>query len=69
MHKFFSYGLAVLMMATVMVGAGCGRGYIRSRTHNPGDRSVTIVKRPSYKGVSGRSKAVTSTKYNRKIVN
>lgn len=64
MHKILSYGLALLMMATVMVG--CGRGYMRTRTHKPGDRSVTIVKRPSYKGVSGRSKPVTTTKYNRK---
>lgn len=63
MQKFITYTLAFLMAATVMVG--CGRGYMRVRTHKPGDRSVTIVKRPKYKGVTGRTKAVTDRSYNR----
>ena len=64
MQKFLTYGLVLLMSVTMMMVSGCGRGYMRTRTHKPGDRSVTIVKRPKYKGVSGRSQPVTTTKYN-----
>jgi hypothetical protein len=65
MQKFTSYGLALLMMASMALATGCGRGYVRTRTINRGDRNVTIVKRPKYKGVSGRTEPVTTTKYNR----
>jgi hypothetical protein len=61
MQKFLTYSLVLLMTATVMVGSGCGRGVIRSRTHKAGDRSVTIVKRPKYKGVPGRTKPFLSS--------
>ena len=53
------------MTASIFAATGCGRGYVRSRTHKSGDRSVTIVKRPKAKGVPGRHKAVTSRKFNR----
>jgi hypothetical protein len=62
MQKFLTYSLALLMTVTLMVG--CGRGYMRTRTHKAGDRSVTIVKRPKYKGVSGSTTPITTRKYN-----
>lgn len=64
MQKVISYGFVLLMSVTMLVSSGCGRGYMRTRTHKPGDRSVTIVKRPKYKGVSGRTQPVTTTKQN-----
>jgi hypothetical protein len=64
MQKFFTYGLVLLMSATMILSSGCGRGYMRTRTHKPGDRSVTIVRKPKYKGVSGRTTPVTTTKQN-----
>jgi hypothetical protein len=68
MQKLFAYSLAILMAVTLIASTmGCGRGYIRTRRHSPGDRSVTIIKRPKYKGVAGRTKPVTTTKYNRAV--
>ncbi|HEX2899082.1 MAG TPA: hypothetical protein VHS96_05105 [Bacteroidia bacterium] len=66
MQKLIGYGLSFLMVATLIVATGCGRGYTRVRRTHSGDRSVTIVHKPKYKGVSGRTTPVTTTKYNRK---
>lgn len=64
MQKLIGYGLAVLMVASLALATGCGRGYTRVRRTHAGDRSVTIVHRPKYKGVTGRTKPVFSKKYN-----
>jgi hypothetical protein len=56
MQKFIGYGLSLLMVATLILATGCGRGYMRVRRHHSGDRSVTIVHRPKYKGVHGNTK-------------
>ena len=57
--------LMALVFALSLVFEGCGRGTIRTRTHNPSDRSVTLIKRPKRKRFKGRKKAVKSKKYNR----
>jgi hypothetical protein len=56
MQKFIGYGMAFVMVASLMLATGCGRGYMRVRRTNAGDRSVTIVHRPKYKGVYGNTK-------------
>lgn len=67
MQKYLSIALVLVVTVTTIIGTSCGRGVIRSRTHKAGDRSVTIVHRPRAKAIKGRSKPVTSTKYNRAV--
>ena len=64
MKKYLIYGLAFSMLLVLFSLSSC-RGTIRSRTHNPGDRSITIVKRPKRQKIKGRKKVVVTRKYNR----
>lgn len=61
MQKLTGFFLAFMMLAALVVETGCGRGYTRVRRHNPGDRSVTIVRRPKYKGVPRVTKPFLSS--------
>lgn len=65
MKKHLLYGLAFSMLLSMAaMSTGC-RGTIRARTLNPGDRSVTTVKKQKRRPIKGRRKAVVSRKYNR----
>ncbi|MFN8398075.1 MAG: hypothetical protein U0176_25890 [Bacteroidia bacterium] len=61
MQKLIGLFLAVVTLASLTLATGCGRGYTRVRRTNPGDRSVTIVHRPKYKGVHGTTKPFLSS--------
>jgi MFS superfamily sulfate permease-like transporter len=66
MKKNMIYGLAVAMLLSLTsISVSSCRSSTRVRTLNPGDRSVTVVKRPKRKRIKGRTKAVTTRKYNR----
>ena len=57
MKKHLTYGLATLMIAgTLFTVQGCRSS--RSVTLWPGDRNVTVVKKPKRKPVKGRKKAI-----------
>lgn len=65
MKKTLVFGLASLMLVGMMVfSSGC-RVTHRSVSLWPGDRNVTVVKKPKRRKVKGRKKAVTSRSYNR----
>ncbi|MEM0997628.1 MAG: hypothetical protein AAGN35_11130 [Bacteroidota bacterium] len=64
MKKHLIYGLAGAMLLSLISLSGC-RSSSRVRTLNPGDRSVTVVKRPKRRAIKGRTKAVTTRRYNR----
>lgn len=58
MKKHLIYGLATLMIAgTLFTTQGC-RSSRRSVVLWPGDRNVTVVKKPKRKPVKGRKKAI-----------
>jgi hypothetical protein len=64
MKKHLIYGLAFTMLLSLATLSGC-RGTTRVRTLNPGDRSVTIVKKHKRHPIKGRHKPVVTRKYNR----
>jgi hypothetical protein len=65
MKKQLIFGLAFTMLLSMAaISSGC-RGTIRARTLNPGDRSVTTVKKHKRSAIKGRHKPVVSRKYNR----
>ena len=66
MKKNLAYGLAIAMLMTLTsLSVSSCRSSTRVRTLNPGDRSVTVVRKPKRKRIKGRTKAVTTRRYNR----
>jgi hypothetical protein len=63
MKQYLTYLMAVLCLLTALSFTGC-RGSHRQVSSWAGDRNVGVVKRKPGR-VAGRSKAVTTTKYNR----
>ncbi len=58
MKKYVTFGLAALMIAgTLFTTTGC-RSSRRTVSLWPGDRNVTVVKKPKRKPVKGRKKAI-----------
>lgn len=63
MKQYLTYFMAVLSLLTALSITGC-RGSHRQVTSWAGDRNVSVIKRKQGR-VAGRTKAVTTTKYNR----